>query len=429
MLLIFTKKQTPRITYVFKQLCGNILGLETKFTSKIEEFIAHEGPKLSYGKQKMGNELFIQQTDLLFEQGFSDVEINFGKWDEVPCFFRVSEKSDLPFDIFAASFYLLSRYEEYLPYVKDKFGRFPAEESLIQKEGFLHLPLVDIWTLKFKKIVQARFPETKFLKKNFKTNTVIGVSQAYLYQKKGIVRTVGASMRDFLGFRLKSILERFKVLVFRTKDPYDVYDDLVGFSKENHVHLHFMFQLSNYSAVNKNIGYHKVKYHSLIKSMDDYGSVGLLLGNEAVVDFKQLRTEKKRFEAIVNQPLELVLNDRFDLNLPESYNNFDKIELKKDFSMGYVNNIGFRAGTSKPFLFYDLSLERISPLWVKPYVFNSKLLKNKALQEANDELMLVKQEVEKVNGEFTMIFENSDFSTENNRTKLFDLIKRIHEPA
>ena len=43
-------------------------------------------------------------------------------------FFEQTENSALPFDVFAAGFYLLSRYEEYLPHIKDRFHRFPAKK-------------------------------------------------------------------------------------------------------------------------------------------------------------------------------------------------------------------------------------------------------------------------------------------------------------
>lgn len=87
MLLIYTQKVTPRILYTFKHICTHLLGIPIKFTSKIEEFIAHDGPKMSYGKQPMGNEFFIQKVDLLMEQGFSDFEIKVLPWEDTVCFF------------------------------------------------------------------------------------------------------------------------------------------------------------------------------------------------------------------------------------------------------------------------------------------------------------------------------------------------------
>ena len=105
MLLIYTQKNTPRIAYTFKQICKRILGVQIGFTSKIEAFIAHDGPKLSYGKQPLGKELYIQSVDLLFEHGFNDVEVQVQSWGETKCFFACLHKqSALPFDIFAATF-------------------------------------------------------------------------------------------------------------------------------------------------------------------------------------------------------------------------------------------------------------------------------------------------------------------------------------
>ena len=61
------------------------------------------------------------------------------------------------FDIFAASFYLLSRYEEFLPHVKDDYGRFLATESIAFKHDFLKQPVVDIWAYKLKSVLEEKF--------------------------------------------------------------------------------------------------------------------------------------------------------------------------------------------------------------------------------------------------------------------------------
>ena len=82
------------------------------------------------------------------------MEINIHKWDGIPSFFPTNDKCAIPFDIFAASFYLLSRYEEYLPHVKDEHGRFPVEESLAFQQGFLEIPVVDLWVKKLKEALR-----------------------------------------------------------------------------------------------------------------------------------------------------------------------------------------------------------------------------------------------------------------------------------
>src|SRR5665811_1387234 len=173
MFLIYTHRITPRITYAFKHICTNILGLSIDFTTKIEEFIAHEGIKISYGKQALGNEIFIQNAELLLEQGLNEVEIKMQDWDGIPCFFSLPENSSLPFDIFAATFYLLSRYEEYMPHVKDEEGRFPASESLAFEAGFLEIPIIDVWAYTLKEILQHKFPETILPERSFQTENII----------------------------------------------------------------------------------------------------------------------------------------------------------------------------------------------------------------------------------------------------------------
>ena len=175
MLLVYTHKITPRLTYTFKHLCKRIIGIEVSFTSKIEDFIAHDSIKMSYAKQPLSKEIFVQSHSLLFEQGLSDIDITVNDWDETKGFFATGERSDLPYDIFAASFYLLSRYEEYLPHVKDDYGRFLATESLAFKEDFLQEPVVDVWAYKLKTILQERFPEFVFPKRQYKIEPIIDI--------------------------------------------------------------------------------------------------------------------------------------------------------------------------------------------------------------------------------------------------------------
>ena len=52
MILIYTHKITKRIQYIFKLYFGQLLGLEFKLTSNLEDFQAFDGIKISYTKKK-----------------------------------------------------------------------------------------------------------------------------------------------------------------------------------------------------------------------------------------------------------------------------------------------------------------------------------------------------------------------------------------
>ena len=54
------------------------------------------------------------------------------------------------------SFFLLSRYEEYLPHSKDQYGLYAHENSIAYKEGFLHQPLINIWLEDFRKLLEKK---------------------------------------------------------------------------------------------------------------------------------------------------------------------------------------------------------------------------------------------------------------------------------
>ena len=179
MLLVYTHKITPRLTYTFKHICKRILGIEVSFTSKVEDFIVHNSLKMSYSRQPLSNEIFIKSHELLFEQGLSDIEINVSIWGNTKGFFSTNDKSHLPYDIFAASFYLMSRYEEYLPQVKDEYGRFMASESIAKKEMFLKQPIIDIWAYKLKEILEKAIPDFEFPKRTYQVKPVIDVPSAF----------------------------------------------------------------------------------------------------------------------------------------------------------------------------------------------------------------------------------------------------------
>lgn len=427
MLLIYTQKITPRIIYIFKHICTNMLGISIRFTSKIEEFIAHDGMKLSYGKQALGNELFIQNTGLLMEQGLSEVEIKVQPWGDSFCFFPATEKSDLPFDIFAASFYLLSRYEEYLPHVKDEYGRFPASESLAEQEGFLQKPVVDVWAYKFREVLQQRYPDLNEKKRSYSVQSIIAVEHAFSYRNKGFVRSFVGMLVDLVKLQFGKVLDRIQVLLRLKKDPFNIFEDLILLIKQYDLKLMFLFQLSDFTVHDRNINPNRMPLRSVIKYVADYTKVGLLLGYYSLRNIKTLRKEKLRLEEIVHSPLRAVLNSKYNLSLPEHYNNLTELEIPEDYSMGYPETQGFRAGTCTPFLFYDINTEVTTPLKIHPYVLNSNVLEEEPIGKMKSEVAKMLQEVKAVEGNFNAVFKNQDFSDYSDKELYYSFLKQIHE--
>lgn len=432
MLLVYTHKITPRLRFVFKHVCTRILGVDVNFTTTIETFIAHNDIKMSYTKQQLGSEFFIKSHAILFEQGLSDIDVHVQDWDNTKCFFYNGDKSAMPFDIFAASFYMLSRYEEYMPQVKDGFGRCIATESLAYKNGFLHQPVVDIWAYKFKAALQVQFPTFVFPNRSYAILPVIDVPTPYHYQLKGGLRTLAGTLRDVLKFKFKSLYFRYSVLFGLKHDPYDNFKYIINKQKQTPFKFLICFFAGAYSTYDKGISIDKRKYISLIKHLADYCNIGLKASYLSVKDVSLLKKEKNKIEDVINTTLHASRFSFSKVNMPASYRNLVQLEIYQDYTMGYTDVIGFRAGSCTPFLFYDLDYEVQTPLKIYPYHFmDAALLNTISFADKKRLLQSVINEVKQVDGTFVPVYHNytfSDISRWKGYKDLFNIIlASVHE--
>jgi len=410
MLLIYTPKITPRISYVFKHICTRILGVEINFTSIVEEFQAYNSPKLSYGKHPISTELFIQSEGLLTQQGFEAIDINTKRWGSTKCFFSMSSASALPFDIFAASFYLMSRYEEYLPHVKDAKGRYPVSESLAFQEGFLQQPVVDIWAYKFKETLLENFPNLLFSEQEMQIHTVVDASQPFAYLERGFLRSIISYSSDLWKLKIHSIIDRSRVIMRLRKDPFNTFKWIINSSKKSTAQLTIFFLLGNGLVFTESLNSRRNKFKMLIKFVADYRDVGLVFSYDSLNNYDILKAEKRRIEEITNRELKGSMNSIFLIRLPDIYRNLVELEVERDFTMVYEDEVGFRAGTCTPFLFYDLDSEIKTPLIIHPIAMTTKSFEKKYDSEISKTFNALFQAVSEVNGTFLMHFSNQDFS-------------------
>ncbi len=413
MLLVYTHKITPRLSYIFKHFFVRILQIPVTFTTRVDEFVAHNGPKITYSRSPLGSEFFIQSHDLLFDQGINDIDIHISNWDSIPCFFAVSEISNVPFDIFAASFYLMTRYEEYLPHMQDLHERFPAEESLAVKNGFIEKPVIDIWAYKFLEMLKDKFPNYNYSNRSFNLISTIDVDVAFSYKHKGIVRTIGGFINDIIHLRFVNFLDRFLTVLNFRPDRSDTFTEIIKIKNEHHVNTLFFFLIGDYTTFDKNISSANSKFKSLIKSVADYAKIGLKPSYFSIKNVEKLKKEKMRLENIINTPIEFSRQHFLRLIIPETYQNLLDLDIKEDYTMGYSNVVGFRASTCTPFYFYDLDFEIQTPLKLFPFAFTDVTLKEN-LELSNEEslakILVLKAAVKEVNGTFISVFHNQAFS-------------------
>ena len=412
MVLIYTHKITPRLNYTFDFILNQILGLEYRITDNKEEFQQKEGPKINYSEENFNDSIFIKPSNLLFENDIKPQNIFVTQWDNVKIFFQTNDTSILPFDLFAASFYLVSRYEEYLPFDADFHGRFEAKESLAFKNNFLHEPIIDQWAYIFADILKERYPGLQIPERKFQYISTIDVDNAYAFLFMGISRTLGATFRSLLNLDLQDNFRRYRTLTNK-RDPYDTYDIFFDTHQKYGIKPIWFFLVGNNGRYNNNVSLDKQGYQNLIKSIAGRSQVGIHTSYETYKNGNKLQNEIRKLEDLIGRKVYKSRQHYLRLHFNQTYRNLINSGITEDYTMGYASNIGFRAGTCTPFNFYDLESGEETELKIYPFeVMDITLNKYKGynVTEAISSIESVIEKIKKVNGTFISIWHNEALS-------------------
>ena len=390
----------------------DIYGVDYKLTTNKDEFLSSDVAKINYSEERIDGSIQIIPIDLLFETNILQKKIKVSNWEKQIIFFKTSENADIPFDLFAASFYLISRYEEYLPFSADKHGRFEANQSLAGKNGFLQEPVVDQWMCKIGEMLSEKFPNFKPCERKFKYISTIDIDNAYAYLYKGTVRTIGASMRDLFKLDFNENMKRFQTLTGE-KDPFDTYGYLDAIHKKYNISPLWFFLVGNYNTYDKNLPLDNEAFQELIKEVCAVSEIGIHPSYESNESFDQLKKEFDYLSGVTCKPLTKSRQHYLKLLFSETYQNLLKLGIKEDYTLGYASDVGFRAGTCTPFQFYDLYNEKATDLKIYPfYVMDATLNQYLKLDvdEAVELIAKIIKKVKQVNGTFISLWHNESLS-------------------
>ncbi|RYD74216.1 MAG: hypothetical protein EOP53_18725 [Sphingobacteriales bacterium] len=408
-MLIFSKTSTARLQYICKFIFGEQLGIGFSLTIDSEGFKNHEGPKINYSDIDITGEHFtLQNHNLLFEKNIKAQTIECFDSNGKKAFFK-TDNSDFSFDIFAASFYLLSRYEEYLTHEKDLYGRYAHENAIAFKEGFLQEPIINQWLLDFAAALKQKFPSLQIKSPEFKFTPTYDIDIAWSYKHKGLLRNLG-------GFLKSPSITRLSVLTGLKKDPYDVYEFLNELHTNNQLDpIYFFLVATSRGEYDKNISPYDHAMWQLIKQHEKKYRIGLhpsWLSNEK---HNLLAKEKRVLETAGKIEIIRSRQHYIKLTLPETYNRLIENGISNEYSMGYGSINGFRASVASSFFWYDLQAEKITSLRVYPFCFmdaNSFYEQKQNAKESLAELLTYYQKCKAANGEMISIFHNNFLGTD-----------------
>lgn len=411
MVLFYAEEITPRIEYIARLIFSRILQVKIVFTTSTDDFLKSNDLKINYSDQKFGDELYIKPHHLLFDKTLKTVNINPVYFDNEKYFCESSADSMLPFDPFAASFYLVTRYEEYLETKFDKFGRYPSSRSILHKYNLLRKPVVNIWAKMIRDAFQRKYPDFQFPEKKFKFISTIDIDNAWAIKNKGIWRSSAAIIKAALKWKFTEVKLRQAVLSEKEKDPYDTYDYIDSVFKKNSDKVKFFFLLGDYSKYDKNVSFRNTPFRELIQKISAKYDVGIHPSFQTgrKNGAKKTNEELKRLQKITGVQITKSRQHFLRLKFPGTYHQLLNAGILEDYTMGYADRIGFRAGICTPFNFYDLEKEVTTNLVILPFqVMDVTLHDYMRLSpgESFKEIELLMNEVKKVDGTFMSIWHN-----------------------
>ena len=409
-LLVLVPKVTGRVMYIFDLMLKQLLGLEFDMVTDADQFKAFDGPKLHYGTQRINDEPFIKSVDLLFERHIHEQSFRTVGFEGTVAPYAVYGQGNLmPFDVFAASFFLVARYEEYLSQVRDNYGRFRAESTWMFENGMLQKPLVNIWAIALGKRLQEHYPELPVKQAKFEFIPTYDIDAAWAYKHKGLYRTLGGFVRDMASGDRDNIRERHQVLRGKREDPFDSFEFQFALQKEFKLKPIYFILCGDYDTNDKNISIRKPAFQSLIKRLGDYADVGIHPSFSSYLDINKLGTEIERLSEVLHRPIIKSRQHFLRMNLPRSYQKLIELDISDDYTMGFASQAGFRAGIADTFRFYDLENDMVTNLLVHPFALMDGTMRDYLNLDVEASLDLAKQlvdEVKAVGGKFIYLTHN-----------------------
>lgn len=410
--LIYADAVTPRLKYAVRLLLETVLRIPSGITADREEFARYEGPKISYGKEKFAQAFHIIPSGLLSETGLRNFLPVADVVEGMPVLFPAKD-ADGCFDVFSAAFYLVTRYEEYLAFHPDQYGRFPATESMLYRQGWLGRPLVNEWALWLASKLASVFPDFSFNEPPYQCIPTIDVDSAFAYCHKGFFRNLGGAVRDVFLNRKPGLSERIACLTGKKEDPFYTFEWIHQIHSRFRISARWFFLLGRYGRYDKNISPVHPAMQKIIQDCAANGSVGIHPSYHSFGSEQKMRREKELAESVLRQSVTMSRQHFLRMRFPETFRNLIRIGIREDYSLGYSTHPGFRAGITTPFLFYDLLREETTGLMLYPFAFMDRTFygpDGKVTEKAAEIAGNIIQSVQRVKGTLIFIFHNETFA-------------------
>ena len=391
-----------------------------------EEFVG----TVSYGSSE--NAAVVIQPSHFFESEVyltlkSMPMLPLAKWEGVPILYGkpyVTEKNGqtiLHADLVALAYFLLTRYEECIAREqRDAHGRFPVEQSLPMRAGFLHRPVVEEYGVLLRHCLRQHGVPVREPKAGFAcvylTHDVDHIStwRGFLPALRSTIKRV------MLNLPGKSV--PFSALHHLDKDPIYTFPWLLELdgtlaAKLTDVPVRQIYFLLGASKGPIDDEYlDSDKFRQLLKLLKDHHVIlGLHNSYQASRIFTRTAEEKRRIEDTIGMPITYNRSHVLASREPEDLRVLVDAGITDDFTMAYAGHIGFRLGTCRAVHWIDPLRRELTPLMLHPMtVMDCSLDRYMELPDAESALeavMVLLHNIYRYHGEVCLLWHNSSVAT------------------
>ncbi|WP_321439008.1 polysaccharide deacetylase family protein [uncultured Bacteroides sp.] len=413
MIIVFAHKKSPRLNYILSRIFSDILGVEACLTTDKNEFIASDLPSVNYSGENLNKGLWIIPHTLLYSKGINKQKIEkIARWKNLPVFFS-QEQGAIPFDLFAASFYLITRYEEYHSTALDSHGRYQYTDSIISKMDCIEEPVVDQWAYALKQELLRLYPQCKFTCRSFRFIPTIDIDHPYLYRNKGFALNALCLLKDLFERKFSVFRDRLLTILHLKEDTYFNFEYLLQLYQEQDIKGLFFVHRGPYGKFDRRYIYPSRRYRKMLRQISEKHSVFIHPSYIAAFNNLQFCKEKMELEMILEKKVEGSRQHFLRFRFPETFRQLLAADIHDDYSVLYSSQFGFRAGTSIPFPFYDIEKEQETSLIIHPSaVMDVTLHRDFGMtsQETLEKIQELAEKVKAVNGDLITLFHNSSLA-------------------
>jgi hypothetical protein len=392
--------RSKRLHYILEFIFGDVLDA-TYFLAPLEQISAKSKGVLYHSSEYLGQNAINIWNSKQIDQRFNPDSLE-----------RVQNDQDYTFtkDILAEIFFHLSRMEEYNGN-KDALGRFPAKNSYLFQKQLLEIPIVDRWIEKLRLQLMKQGVSLKYTR-SFSFIQSYDIDLPWLVKNRGIAHNMRSLLGNALRGQFSILSDRIQILLGLKNDPYDTWDDIINLHENSGVPAKFFLLLTDRKGIDPFVPFRHPKYKQLIHRLKKIGTLGLHGGGETDLNENALNKQIQRYIGVTGEQPKSNRQHYLRITLPQTYKLLIKQGIMEDWSMGYADNPGFRAGTSYPFYWYDLEKEEKTKLRIHPLIFMDvsfkKYLKLNP-EESFQKMINIEREVRQHQGQLTSLWHNSSF--------------------